>query len=57
MLDIKDAISKLPDKQEFEGVKSQVNAHESKIESTLGPIKELYEEYKEREKRGEDLYE
>jgi hypothetical protein len=57
VIDLENAILKLPNRAEFDEVKGQVGMHETKIKDTLEPIKKLYEEYEEREKRGEEIYE
>lgn len=51
IIDIKDAIDRLPKKDEFEDVKKKLQSTDEKIKSTLEPIKKLYDQYQESEKR------
>jgi hypothetical protein len=51
---LKNAILNLPKRDEFNVVKSQIETHGEKIKSTLEPLKEEYDKWKEIQKRGED---
>jgi hypothetical protein len=50
------AIDTLPDKEEFNVVKSVIQERFQEIDKTLGPLKEAIDEANERRKRGDDVY-
>jgi hypothetical protein len=50
------AIEKLPNRDEFNSVKNELSGAKKVIDEAVIPMKNLYEQAKEREKRGEGIY-
>ncbi|WP_101477876.1 hypothetical protein [Candidatus Nitrosotalea bavarica] len=51
-----ESIDKLPDKKEFDDIKSELHKQKEKVISTLEPLKDLLDQTKEQSKRGNHVY-
>lgn len=51
------AIDKLPNRDEFDSVKKELEDANTMIMDTVAPMKKLFDDAKERENRGESIYE